>query len=337
MKKDETVWTFLLCSVIALICCFSKAAKAGALEGIRLCEEVIIPSLLPLLIICTLIVNSRCAIVIEKLFGRIFEKLFGLPRCTAAAVIFGLIGGYPTGTVLTYRLFDMGLIDGKTAERLMRFNFCGGFAFLITAVGTVTYGSTKTGLIIFFSNAASALIIMLFGSLGRKQNAQTCAEFNYPKITEALPDSVEASVKALLTMSAYIVLFSSVRGIINIPSFLMPVIEITSGVCGKERLPLPYCSFFTAFGGLCIHLQLYGFLNKMKVKYVEFLIYRTAGALLSFIITKLCLFAFPQSAEVFSNISSPVHEFSSGGVALSMIMIMGCAVIVFDIENRKLI
>lgn len=338
MKKiSDAAQTFILCALIGLICAFSGSAKEGAAEGIKLCESVIIPSLLPILIICTLIINSRLSKVFELLFGRLFEKLFRLPRCCAGAVIFGLTGGYPTGTILTYNLHKTGLIDGNAARRIMRFNFCGGFAFIITAVGTVTYGSTKTGIILFLANLLSSVIICLFSAIGEKRPEKTGAFSEYPEVYDALPKAVEGTVKALAVMSAYVVLFSCICRIIKLPSGLMPLIEITNGICGAEaNLSLPYCAFFLAFGGLCIHLQLFGFLREMKIKYAEFLTYRMACALLSFGLTRLYVYFFPQIQEVFSNVSKPVHEFSSGGLTLSLIMIIGCAVIVFDIENRKL-
>lgn len=334
--KKEGFQTFLLFALIGILCVFSKSAKAGASEGIRLCEDVIIPSLLPVLIICTLIVNSRAAAVVEKLFGFVFERTFKLPRCCAGAVILGLTGGYPTGAVLTYRLYNMRLIDESSARRIMRFNFCGGFAFIITAVGTVTYGSTKTGVILFSANLISAVIILIIGSVGAKRPTNSGFDYEYPAILDALPDAVESTVKAVLNMSAYIILFSAFSAVLKPPENLTPLIEITSGVCKGNLLPLPYCAFFLAFGGVCIHLQVYGYLRKMKIKYAEFLLYRIAAAVLSFCITKIYCTVFPQSEAVFSNVSSPVHEFSSGGVTLSMLMIIGCAVVVFDIENRKL-
>jgi len=336
MKRiNENALTFLLFAAIGTLCAFSRSAKAGASEGIRLCEEVIIPSLLPILIISTLIINSKAETALEKLFGTVFEKMLRLPRASAGAIILGMICGYPSGAVLTCRLYEKGLIEENEAERIMHFNLCGGFAFIITAVGTVVYGNTKTGVILLLINILSAVIIMLFDSVGKKKPLELKSSRNYAHITEALPEAVETSVKAILTMSAYIILFSAFSSIISIPSFLMPIIEITNGVCNNE-LPLEYCAFFLSFGGLCVHLQLFGFLKKMKIKYVKFLVYRIVAGLLSFGIAKLYIAAFPQSEEVFSNISSPIHEFSSGGIALSMIMIIGCAVVVLDIENRKL-
>lgn len=339
MKKlSDTLLTFALCGIIFILIAFSPDAKQGALDGIQMCESIIIPSLLPVLIISGLLLRSRCAKVFEWLFGAVFEKLFALPRCSAAAVILGLTGGYPAGALLTAQLFDAGHIDSTTAHRLLRFNFCGGAAFIITAVGTVTYGSTKIGVVLFCINVLSALIIMLLTRFTTK--AQPPAASNVPSllsIADSLPLAVEQTVKSLAVMSAYIILFSALKGIVQPPQALTPLLEITGGICmAPQRVPLSYCAFFLSFGGLCIHFQLLGILRKVRMKYWNFLSARMLSALLSFALSKIYLLLFPDSVSVFSNLSAPRHEFSVGGISLSMVMIIGCAVVVFDVENRKL-
>ncbi len=325
-----------LFSAIALFIVFSREARSGALNGIKLCESVILPSLLPLLIISNLIMKSRARSVIEAVFGRALEKLFRLPRCASGAVLLGLTGGYPAGAVLTSDLFEKGLIDRGTAKRIMSFNFSGGFAFIITAVGSVIYKSSKTGLLLFLSSIASSLIILALTAFKSPKIKKNNRIINYLPFSEALTEAVESSVLALAFMSAYIIIFSSVLKIINPPQIIMPFIEITTGICVSDNpLPLEYCAFFLSFGGICIHFQLSGMLKKMKIPYSYFLITRTAGAGLSFLIMKLLIFLFPQAAAVSKSITGGV-EFSSGNLTFSLLMIIGCAVIVFDIENRKI-
>ncbi len=335
MKKiSDTLGAFLLCAVIGILICFSKEARAGAVNGIGICENIIIPSLLPVLIICNLIINSRCKNAFDILFSGWFEALFNLPRRTACAVVLGLIGGYPAGTLLTHSLFEKGIINGDTARRIMRFNLCGGAAFIITAVGTACYGSIKTGLLLFTSNVISALICAL---IFRGKSISFESKEIIPCAPNPLSAAAEKTVKALALMSAYIVFFSAVTGIVKLPRFLIPLFEITSGVCTPQRLlPLPYCAFFLSFGGLCVHLQLLGYLKDMGFKYIDFLIGRTMCATLSYAICRIFLMLFPDSVSVYNNISSPVHQFTQGSLSLSAVMIIGCAVAVFDLENRKI-
>ena len=336
-EKSDALIVFLLFCVIGLICLFSNEAKEGAKSGIELCENAIIPSLLPVLIICSVITKSRLSAVFEKCFGSVFEKVFSLPRAASSAVSLGLIGGYPSGAVLTCSLLEQGKIDDLDARRIMKFNLSPGIAFTVTAVGSVTYGSVKTGALLFASITLSGLVIAFFSQFQKSKNEHSSAFASVPLgFSDALCEGVEATVKALAIMSAYIVLFSSVFGIINPPEFIVPIFEITNGICTEKLVEPPFACFFLAFGGLCVDLQIFGFLKKMNVKYTSFFISRMTGAVLSFFFYKVFSAVFPEADAVFSNISSPVHTFSSGGITLSMLLIIGCAVIIFDIENSKL-
>ena len=277
MKKTaDAIITIILCGIICILIVFSTTSREGAKEGIELCENIIIPSLMPILIISNIIIKSKGRLVFDKAFGFIFEKVFRLPRCSAAAVILGLTCGYPAGAVLTSDLHKSGAITDNDAKRIMRFNLCGGAAFIITAVGTVTIGSTKTGVILFLINIIAALLTAFITSLFEKRMTKiTNISNDFPLISDAVPDAVEAAIKSILNMSAYIILFSAASKIFSPPSSLMPLLEITDGICDTDKIPsLPYLAFFLSFGGLCIHLQLFGFLKQMKISYFDFLTHR---------------------------------------------------------------
>ena len=96
-------------------------------------------------------------------------------------------------------------------------------------------------------------------------------------------------MNSVLNITAYIILFSAIAGIVDIPKFIMPVLEITNGVC-KNSFSLAELSSYLSFGGLCIHLQLLPIVIKSKMKYLDFLLFRVIGALLSYVITKIILF-----------------------------------------------
>lgn len=339
MKKvKDCTLSFILCSAIVILIVFSQQAKAGARDGIALCENIIIPSLLPILIISNLIIKSRCAAVIEFIFAPIFEKLFRLPGCCASPVILGLVGGYPTGAVLTKQLYLSDRIDEKTANRLMHFNFCGGAAFIICVVGSICYSSIKTGVVLYISNLLSSVIICLFDAFFERERVlNNRTKRQYLSMNDALVEAVNTTVNSLLVMCAYIILFSAVTSIIPLPEYMYALFEITNGICSsKTPLPLEYCSLFTAFGGFCIHFQLLGMLREMKINYFSFFLYRVAGAILSFGITKLFVRCFEQTAAVFSNITQAAPKLSTVNTGLSLLMVIGCAVIILEIENKKI-
>lgn len=335
--KKSIAETICITAVIAVLIVMNKAAKMGAAEGISMCENIVIPSLLPVLILTGIIQNSQCSIVFEKLFGAVFEKVFHLPRCCCTAVILGLIGGFPCGGVLTQNLYVRGYIDEKTAQRVMCFNFCGGLAFIVTAVGSVNYGSTKTGLILYCVNVISSLTAGVITALFcREKIINIEASYKHLPLSDALVKSTENCIHSLLVMSAYIVLFSAVCSVFSIPEYIYPLIEITKGICSPVSIPLDYCAFFLAFGGFCIHFQLMGILRSFKMNYFKFFIYRIFCGVLSFFLMRGYACIFPESISVFSNVSHTIVEPYQVNTGLSVVMVIGCAVIIFDIENRKL-
>ena len=341
MKRLSDVFSLtIITGTIIVLTVFSPRASEGAKSGMKMCADIILPSLLCVLILSNTIIKSRLSALLEKPFGFVFERFFHLPRRVCPAVILGLTAGYPAGILMTLSLYKASEIDDKTALRLARFNFCGGAAFTVTAVGTVTLKSTKTGVALFLICIASSLTVAFIDGLFNRRSVYDNNVFSEEKlsVSEALPKAVEASVKSIAVMCAYIVLFSAFLSVAEPPKMLMPLIEITNGLCFQPSLPsLSYIAFFLSFGGFCIHFQLLGFLREIRVKYLDFFIGRTLCAFLSFIYTRLYLFVYPQQSEVFSTISQPSgFGFAQGGVSLGIIMIIGCAVLVFDIENRKL-
>lgn len=336
--KYNFALTIGLCFIIAVLIIYSADAKQGALNGIYLCESIIIPSLLPILIITSILQKSKCSLFFEALFGKITERLFKLPKCCATAIIFGLIGGYPSGAILTNGLYQNGQITKSEAKRIMSFNLCGGIAFIITAVGSITLKSTLAGLIIYLTNIISSFLIMSITSAFAKRESHN-VNYHTPllSLTDAMIESVEQTAKSLIIMSVYIVLFSTFVSLIKLPSYIYPFIEITNGICNtKIIIPIEYCAFFLSFGGLCVHFQIINIIKEFDMKYFEFFIYRIFSGVLSFALAKLYFYVRPEDANVFSNLSVITPNTSQIKTGFGLIMIIGCVVLIYDIENRKI-
>ena len=334
IKKDSLL-LIITFGLAGLLIAFSAEAKAGAQNGMSLAGNIIVPSLLPLLIIFNLVIFSGAGRIIDNILSPLTRAL-RLPRCAGAAILFGLIGGYPTGAVLTNTLFENRDIDENEARCLMRFNVNGGAGFIITALGTGILQSKRLGLILFAATTLGAIVIMLLSPAFLNRRSDN--EITYLSLppAEALNKAVENAVKAVLNLSAYIVLFSAVAGIITLPKALLPIAEITSGLSQNGKtLPPEAVAALLSFSGFCIHLQLFPIIKGFKMKYADFLLWRVIHGVISFAVCKGLLLLFPIKEEVFSNYSGGVFVPTSVNAALSILMILGSAVLIFDIENRK--
>ena len=326
--------------IFALIICFivfSVKAKAQALEGMKLCLNVIVPTLLPILILTNTIIKSNSRAFLETVFSPL-ARLLRLPKCACCALILGLIGGYPTGAILSNELFNLHLIDNQTAKRLLRCSFCGGVAFIITAVGTIHLNSTKTGIIIYTINVLSSIIICVADGIIHPNTNKSTQEYSIgsQNFCNALINSIECSTKSVAVMCGCIVFFSAICGLVSIPPFAMPLIEITNGIFKfNGSISLPYLCFFLSFGGLCIHLQILNVIKSTGIGYIDFFVHRVVGGLISYFLGKGYILLFNPDTEVFSNISQITPRLNQINGSLSIILLASCIVIVVDLNNKK--
>lgn len=334
--KKESILSFAMLAASVLLVAFSSQAKEGALHGIAMAQEVVVPGLLPLLIILNVVSKTAAGDALQNLLASITERLFRLPKVTGTAIIFGLTGGYPTGALLTENLYLNGDIDAQTARRLLRFNVNGGAAFIITAVGAIVLKSQRAGVMLFASTTLAAVLIAVFSSFRYEKIKESYSGFSAQPFGDALNMGTQSAVRAVLNISAYIILFSAAGGIFEFPPLLSPLIEITGGVVDNYSMfTLPQLAFFIAFSGGCIHFQLLSIIKKIGMKYSDFLIWRLVHALVSYGVCFLLTRLFPDEIYVFSNSAESIAAPFCVNPTLSVLMVLGCAVLVFDIGGRK--
>ena len=137
--------------IISMICIFKMpdAVTQGVTDGLKICFNVILPSLFPFMVLSAYIVKSEALSFFYKLFYPLTRFVLHQPLCTVPVVIMGLVGGFPVGAKMTFLLLEKGQITKNQAQRLCMFCVNGGPAFVITAVGVNMLASNKAGIIIF--------------------------------------------------------------------------------------------------------------------------------------------------------------------------------------------
>ena len=76
---------------------FPEASAAAAQEGVRLCLDLLVPSLFPFFVFSSLVIVTGLADAVSRPFQALMLPLFGVGGPGAAALGLGLIGGYPVG------------------------------------------------------------------------------------------------------------------------------------------------------------------------------------------------------------------------------------------------
>ncbi|MDR1299354.1 MAG: sporulation protein, partial [Oscillospiraceae bacterium] len=131
---DAAVVSALIAAAAALVIYTGESVKA-AMYGLELCANVIVPSLFPFFVLSSLMVDTGAARRIGAPLGRVMRPLFNVRGECAAAVVLGIIGGYPVGARTVINLYENGDCSKAEAERLLSFCNNSGPAFIFGVVG----------------------------------------------------------------------------------------------------------------------------------------------------------------------------------------------------------
>lgn len=182
-----------------------------------------------------------------------------------------LLCGYPIGA----KCIAGSKCDSKTALAMFAFCSSANPIFIVTTVGIKLLHNTKSIIILILAHFLSTI---LNGLTYKPKNATFVFEQN-DKI--GFSETVTSSVLSVLCVGALIALFYMLTALIknllpisfrnSVPvAFILGLLEMTGGmiaICklGNTALSTILCSSLLAFGGLCVILQCYTFVDK-KIK-----------------------------------------------------------------------
>ena len=269
------------------------AAPAAAAEGVRhglsVCAGVIIPSLLPFLILSSLLTALELPRLLAKAAGPLMGRLFAVPGAAAAPLLLGLTGGYPVGAAATAELVRRGELSPEEGGRVLAFCNNTGPAFILGAAGSGVFGSARFGMLLYLSHilAAVAVGVLLRFSAKKKDRTFHAARRSetppaFRSLPEALPECVKGAVDSLLNICGFVTLFSAVTALLDargwfsgaagflaartgaelrfVRALLTGILELGGGIgvmSGLSPAPqnLALASFLLGFGGLSVHCQ----------------------------------------------------------------------------------
>ncbi len=226
--------------------------------------------------------------------------------------------------------------DRPTARRMLCFNVCGGVGFICTAVGAAALHSGAAGWLLLAANIlANLTVAAVTVPLSDPPAAKEVPPAPPLSAGEALPAAAKGAMESLLHLSACIILFSALCAVVPVPKWLLPLVEITAGLCTGTGYTLTQTAAFLAFGGLCVHLQLLGWAGRFGLPYPTFLACRAGAALLADGYCRGLLRLFPQPAAVFSNISETLPRPGIGSTTLTALLLAGAVVFALDLLQRR--
>lgn len=340
----------LPCALTAAFCIFLFTEPAvsaeGVRRGIRLCTEVIIPSLFPFMIVSSFILKSGIGAVIGKLLNPITQALFALPGEAGTAVFMSMIGGFPIGAKMTAELLESGSITPRQAQRMQVFCLNAGPAFVVGALGSGILGNSKVGWILYASNVTASILLGILTRIADdKQKPLPTAHALYKVINpiSAFNSSTAEVAQSIFSVCAWVIVFNTIcTAIAAIPMdkhtliLLKCLLEATQGCeAATGTLPVPALAAVTAFAGLSVHCQIFSQVRKSGLKAIHFYAARFFAAGLSACICMGLLNLFPQGTEVFApaqGITLNIYSVSLPAAAALLIMSI---LFIFEVDTKR--
>lgn len=280
---------FLLVCVILLI--KPNEATAGAIEGLKMALEQVIPAIVPFAVAAQgLIYTGFCEKAAKML--KPFFSLLGIDEACSAPFVISLIAGYPSGCRVICDMYKENIITKGEAEDFLSFCNNGGLIFALSVCGMKSFSSVRAGIIIFLVQIVSSLIT---AKLLVKKRGREYKGVRYKKIppTRAMGKSIASGGSVIVNIVSAFVVFYALGEALNLNKipFLYGLWEMTKGIqFAGEWGSIPLAAFFFAFGGLSVFAQSAAFAWEGELKLTKLFVGKIITASLAFLITHLILY-----------------------------------------------
>ena len=274
MKK--IFFTVFSISQICFLLICPREALTAARKGMNLWLNILLPTLLPVMILSGILIQTEMSEKLLKPAERIWNKVLGVTAAGAYAVLVGALCGYPVGAKITSDLYENHQIGKSEARYLLTFTNHASPVFIRTYLCHICLGDQIPVNRVFGVLFLADFIVMLFFRFIVFKDKILQIPADEKKKTSAssssgafLDVSIMNGFETITRLGGYILLFSILSACIsyfwnmeNISGYLISgTLELTTGLCRLQNAPihisLKYllALFFTAFGGRCIMFQ----------------------------------------------------------------------------------
>lgn len=324
--KKILIATVTSAAIITLFI-FPDAAHSGAAVGLRLCADILIPSLFTFMVLSLFLIKSNALFILEKPLYLLSRSIFR--SYSPIGILLSFVGGYPLGAHLIKEEFEAGKIDTPHANARLCYGVNAGPAFIITAVGRCILGSTLIGVIIFVSVTTAAVLNgIIFSRILIKEKPKPTVNIGAPApLSGAFILSVTQASSSMLIICGYTVFFSVIIHILSLLTqssgtfeFAAAVLEITNGITVIKNAPVPLIAAAIAFGGISVHCQVLSTLKNIPINLGIFYLSRISQAVLAYIFTRLSLL-LPIPVQTIAS-SENITGFSQSSIPLTLSMML---------------
>lgn len=327
--RDILLGTGLLLATLSLV--FWPEQAMGAMrDGIKLCGNVILPSLFPFFVLSSLVVELGMSRYLGRLLEPVMAPLFRVNGNCSAALALGFIGGYPVGARTAIQIYEKGQCSRTEAERMLAFCNNSGPAFILGVVGAGVFGSGRLGLLLCLTHLLASLLVgVLFRFYKPREGPQTRLsrgpQFQAARFSRAFTSSVTGALQSTLNICAFILFFTvflrilahagvleALGGLLSrllaplgmdqtwAERLLTGLVEVSSGVSsltdGTLSGRLSMAAFMLGWAGVSVHCQVLAFLGDSGLSVRTYVTGKLLHGALSAVLARLLFQVIPLSS-----------------------------------------
>ncbi len=261
--------------------------------GLNVWFERMIPTLLPFMILSSMVIKLGVSDKIASLFHPLLHAIFKTSKNVSFGLFMGFLCGFPMGARISADLYENNLISKREAEFLL---------YISNNIGPV-YFCTFALPIIGQKNVLLLLLGMygvpiMYGILLRYTHFKTMnfdavnpitkqqKKLTLSDVLTALNESINVSVKNILSLGGYMVLFNMINSLPELflkenAIYIYPMVEITGGLVAFQDVFPIYSLVMLSFGGLCCLTQTYSCIASTDLNISKYAFHKSIIALLS--------------------------------------------------------
>ena len=334
--RFKTSFNFFICAAIG---CFgitvfiqSKAITTAVIDSLFLCCNTLIPSLFPFLVVTGFLGNCPATPALNRMCAPL-SRVFHQPKTMGAAILLGMVGGYPAGAGLISDGVKNKKITSTQGAHMACCCISAGPSFLVLGIGTGMAHSPQLGWYLLLSHL---LATFLCGLLFRPKICTNYTGMASPNLSagDAFVKSVMSASAKLVTICGFAVIagtFIAALSAFGVRSTLLSgLIEVTAGCLNASKSPssglMLYLCLFTSLSSLSIISQVSAILSDAGVSTKKYILSRPIHALFSCTIGFLLYKFAPPYVETLSQPKPSMFEFSPlvSLILLAMIIYLFC-------------
>ena len=237
--RDALLGLGLLWTALALVLWPGESMSAMK-DGLKLCGNVILPSLFPFFVLSSLVVELGMSRYLGRLLEPVMGPLFHLGGACAAPLALGFIGGYPVGARAALTLYESGGCSKTECERLIAFCNNSGPAFILGVVGAGVFADSRVGVLLCLVHGLASLcvgVLFRFYKAGEWKKAPSSAgPITACRFSEAFTGAVGGAVNSTLNICAFVITFTVILRL----CFLSGLLPALAALLGRLLAPLGF-------------------------------------------------------------------------------------------------